>query len=119
MPRQIRLRLDARDITDLVRGRVLYKEETGSPRGTGTGFTAGENPVEICLTEGDQEPLRNLLFNVKTSGGHKVGGSWPPCPKCKATAGYSSNIIPGPPPAVEISCNACMKVVATLPLNIP
>jgi hypothetical protein len=117
---QIRLRLDARDVMDLIDGKVLYKEKTGQPRGTGIAFTQGENPVEICLTEGDRKSLKSVFASkVRTSGGGSVGGAWPACPKCKAMAGYQSAVVPGPPPAVEITCDACGHVVATLPLNIP
>jgi hypothetical protein len=62
MQNQIRLRLDSRDIFDLVEGKVLYKDEDGRPLGTGATFTSGEHPVEICLSEGDRQPLRNLIF---------------------------------------------------------
>lgn len=51
-----------RDIYDLVQGKVLYKEKTGQARGTGLTFTAGENPVEICLTDADRAPLHKQLF---------------------------------------------------------
>ena len=74
MQNQTRLRLDSRDILDLVEGKVLYKDENGSPLGTDATFTSGKHPVEICLTEGDRKPLRDAILGVKTSGGFKVGG---------------------------------------------
>jgi hypothetical protein len=118
MAKQIRLRLDGQDIKDLAAGGVLYKEETGQSRGTGSTFTAGQNPVEIVLNGPDQQMLQSLL-GVKTSGGHTVQGAWPPCPKCTASGGFSSQTVPGNPPVVEITCDACLTVVATLPFLIP
>jgi hypothetical protein len=118
MQKHIRLRLDGQDIKDLAEGKVLYKEETGQPRGTGSTFTAGQNPVEIILTGSDQTLLQSLL-GVKTSGGHTVQGGWPPCPNCKASAGFSSRTVPGNPAVVEVTCDACLTVVATLPLSLP
>lgn len=61
MSNPIRLRLDARDIIDLIQGQVLFKEESGAPRGTGRSFQAGMHPVQICLTESDRQLLGPLL----------------------------------------------------------
>jgi hypothetical protein len=57
----IRLRLDANDVIDLIQGRVLFKEESGAPRGTGPSFEAGKHPVQICLTESDRQLLGSVL----------------------------------------------------------
>lgn len=61
MGASIRMRLDARDILDLIQGLVLYKAESGAPRGTGRFFEPGKHPVQICLTESDQQILRAAL----------------------------------------------------------
>jgi hypothetical protein len=114
---QIKLRLDERDILDLIGGKVLFRDESGSPRGTGTTFTNGGHPVEICLTKSAQAPLQ-VIIGVKTGGGYKVGGVWGPCPHCKAKTTYTSRIT-GQPPVVEIICDACQTVVSSTPLNMP
>ena len=124
MKKQIRLRLDGQDIIDLADGKVLYKEEAGQPRGTGASHTAGEHPVEIVLNTPDQQLLKSMFgaqttSGVKTSGGHAVRGVWPACPKCKGTAGFSSHVVQATPPVVEITCDACGRVVSQMPLSIP
>ncbi len=68
MQDQIRLILDACDIVALAKGRVIYKDKNGRPLGTGDTFTAGEHPIEICLTEGDRAVFRGVLGIVDTSG---------------------------------------------------
>ena len=59
---QIRLRLDLNNIVALSQGKVLFKNDDGTACGTGESFTHGDHPVEIGLTQKDQEALRTALL---------------------------------------------------------
>jgi len=72
MQQFIRLRLDGQDLIDLIKGKVLYKDEDGRPLGTGDGFRPGEFPVQIVLSEGERAPFQQMLRPVNASDDHQI-----------------------------------------------